>query len=131
MFQADINWQSYIEESFKLYYPEIEYHFLNETSPSDSLYGEEKNKNYTIYTFPAFVRVNPDEKLLTKFGYDTAQDIFIAVPVSILSSVGINIKVGDKIKFNGRTYKITTFKEKHENNWKNYLITAVGKLDGG
>lgn len=131
MFQSDFDWTAYVEESFKLYYPEIEYYFLNQNSPSDSLYGEEKNKSYTIYTFPAFIRVNPEEKLLTKFGYDIQQDIFIAVPVSILSTVGINVKVGDKIKFNGMTYKITTFKEKHENDWKNYIVTAVGKLDGG
>lgn len=130
MFQADINWTSYVEESFRLYYPIITLHSLNSTSPSDNLYGEEKNKTYTTYTFPAFIRVNPDEKLLTKFGYDTQQDIFIAVPISILNTVGIEIKIGDKVEFKGKTYKLTTVKEKQENDWKDYIITAVGKLDG-
>ena len=101
------------------------------SNPSDALYGEEKNKAYRTYTFPAFIRVNPSEETLTKFGYDRNQDVFIAVPKSVLSAIGITLKLGDLVEFKNSTYKLTAVKLKQDNDWKDYIITAVGKLDGG
>ncbi len=129
MFQSDVDWTPYIEESFRLYYPVVKLHSLI-SNPSDTLYGEEKNKVYRTYTFPAFIKLNPSEKILTKFGYDVNQDIFLAVPTSVLNTIGVQLKIGDLVEFNGYTYKLTTVKLKQENDWREYIITAVGKLDG-
>ena len=74
---------------------------INDQTVTKNIYGEPAAE--PVYTetaaIPVHVKLDPEVELLEKFGYDRTRDAMFFLSTSILSTAGINPKVGDRINF--------------------------------
>ena len=98
-------------ESHWLIYPALRFFALDRARGHDPLYGEQPKPSYnTAVLVPTYVQIQPQEKLLKRFGIQEEQEAIAVWSCRVLTDLGLDPVTGDRLEYYGTHYEVLTTK---------------------